>query len=158
MGDIQKTFGLNIPVYKYQSEEIDAKLDMDFVGIADMQTFECEGATLIAHYAPGHCDDHIVFELKEENGIFCGDCILGEGSTVFTDLYLYMLSLQKLLSFECDVMFPGHGPMIKSAQKQINDYIEHRNEREQQIVNALKMNDGAIDSWALCDIVYSKTP
>ena len=128
-----------------------------------MQRFECEGATLIAHYTPGHCDDHIVFELKEENGIFSGDCILGEGSSVFTDLYLYMRSLKKLLLFECDAMYPGHGPMIESAQTQINDYIEHRNQREKQIIDALqmkqeKMNNQAIDSWTICDIVYSETP
>merc|ERR1712228_507207 len=79
--DIRREFGSDIPIYKYCNEAIDAKIDLSFLGISDLQQFECEGATLIAHHCPGHCDDHIVFELKEEKGIFSGDCILGEGSS-----------------------------------------------------------------------------
>eukprot|EP01083_Nonionella_stella_P303944 1054043_1 len=120
---ILKEFASQIPIYKYKSVDKDDKLPFKFNPIKDRQIFECDGATLIAHHTPGHCDDHIVLELKEENAIFSGDCILGEGSAVFDDLYLYMLSLNKLLTFDCESMYPGHGPKISDAKQRITHYI-----------------------------------
>ena len=162
---IRKEFGSNIPIYKHESKNMDNKLDLKFNKIEDKQEFKCDGddTTLIMHYTPGHCDDHICIELLQENAIFSGDCILGEGSCVFKDLYLYMLSLKKLLLFKSDIMYPGHGPKINDATKKISYYIEHRNNREEQIINALKLknnefNGDYIDSITICDIVYNKTP
>lgn len=133
-------------------------LDLKFNQIRDGDEFECDGATLIAHYTPGHCADHIVLELKEENAIFSGDCVLGEGSTVFTDLYLMMQSLQRLLGMESDTMYPGHGPKVENAMSKIKEYIHHRNAREQQIVDAVKGQGHGIGIEAVCDVVYDQIP
>ncbi|KAJ1440267.1 beta-lactamase-like protein [Ochromonadaceae sp. CCMP2298] len=120
------------------------------------------GTTLRACYTPGHTDDHVGFVMPEEGAFLSGDCVLGCGTSVFDDLHEYMQSLRKIRGLIVDsgggragsglgrdsagagvqpmnTIYPGHGPVIRgSALQKIDEYLLHRDTREQQIMDVLE--------------------
>ncbi len=74
---------------------------------------------------------------EEEQALFSGDSILGEGTTVFEDFHTYMTSLQRILKLRPGRIYPGHGAIIVQGVPKIQEYISHRELRENQILEAL---------------------
>ncbi|XP_022250981.1 endoribonuclease LACTB2-like [Limulus polyphemus] len=110
-------------------------------------------------HTPGHTEDHLVLMLEEDSTIFSGDCILGEGTTVFEDLYNYMKSLDKILELKPTIIYPGHGPEIPDPCARITEYIHHRNLRETQILNKLKeSSEQPLTAMDLVKSIYKDTP
>jgi len=150
-------------VYKFprpEDKDYDLLKGIDLTPIQDGQVFEVEGATLTAIHTPGHTTDHVILHLKEENAVFSGDCILGEGTAVFEDLYDYMLSLDKILEIDPKIIYPGHGQFIKGPREKIEYYIQHRNQREQQILQCLQ-DESTVEGLTAMQLVkkiYTETP
>jgi len=98
------------------------------------------GGTLRTLFTPGHEVDHISLYLKEDHAMFTGDCVLGASSSTVRDLSSYMKSLRLLQRFQHDTIFPGHGPIVPPPRgaRLVQAYIDHREQREQQIIAALQ--------------------
>ncbi|XP_064597777.1 endoribonuclease LACTB2-like isoform X1 [Liolophura sinensis] len=150
----------NIWKYKRVSQsdvDLGGELRYDFVD--DNKILRTDGATLRAVHTPGHTEDHMILYLEEENAVFSGDCILGEGTTVFEDLYTYMKSLETILSLQPRVIYPGHGPVIENPIEVIQQYISHRQMREGQILGTLKERAGqSLTAMELVKIIYKDVP
>uniref|UniRef100_A0A182PD74 Lactamase_B domain-containing protein n=1 Tax=Anopheles epiroticus TaxID=199890 RepID=A0A182PD74_9DIPT len=127
--------------------------------LKDGQTFTTEGATLKVIHTPGHTTDHVVLVMQEDNSLFSADCILGEGTTVFEDLYQYMKSLETILNAKPTVIYPGHGNIINDPTERVTEYINHRNHREKQIFAVFEANpDKQYSEMDIVRTVYKETP
>lgn len=148
-------------VWKYpRSDAPEATLrNANFHHLKHGQTFKIEGATLEVLHTPGHTTDHVVLLLREDNSLFSADCILGEGTTVFEDLYEYMKSLQIIQDAKPSVIYPGHGNIILDPVERIAQYISHRNQRETQIMSVFQQQPSELfDEMDLVKQIYKDTP
>lgn len=113
-------------------------------------------ATLRALFTPGHEVDHVSFHLKEDRILFTGDCILGASSSTVRDLASYMQSLRLLQRYPHEIICPGHGPVVLPPRggQLVQWYIDHREQREQQILAALAR--GFSDVKSITRAVYPR--
>lgn len=89
-------------------------------------------------HVPGHTTDSIALKLPKEQFLLTADTILGHGTAVFENLKTYMTSLEKLdgASKGCKLILPGHGEVLSPSN--IRMYIDHRLQRENQVVEKLR--------------------
>ena len=89
---------------------------------------------------PGHTAEHVCY-LTSNGDLFTGDTILGSGTTAIfpPDGHMgdYIRSLRKLRAKSPRRIFPAHGPTRDDAVALIDEYIAHRLEREQQVLQAI---------------------
>jgi ribonuclease/clavin/mitogillin len=149
-----------LPVKKRPWPEVDARYPVSFAAIDHGAVVETEGATLRALHTPGHARDHLCFLLEEERALFSGDNVLGIGTTVIPaaggSLRQYMRSLDDLLREAPDRIYPAHGPRIEDGVAKLREYIDHRNLRERQILDALR--GGARRVPEVVGVVYAAYP
>jgi glyoxylase-like metal-dependent hydrolase (beta-lactamase superfamily II) len=104
-----------------------------------------EGLEVIA--TPGHTREHVCY-LSADGDLFTGDTILGAGTTTIFppdgNMGDYLRSLQKLRARNPRRIFPAHGPTRDDAVALIDEYIAHRLQREQQVVDALAAGAGTL--------------
>jgi glyoxylase-like metal-dependent hydrolase (beta-lactamase superfamily II) len=92
---------------------------------------------------PGHAVDHVCF--VHNRVCFCGDLILGEGSSIVPpdggSLAAYLESLRRVRDLDVELLCPGHGPYVADPKAKVEEYIEHRLERERKLVAALEAGE-----------------
>jgi glyoxylase-like metal-dependent hydrolase (beta-lactamase superfamily II) len=110
--------------------------------LAQGDQIEASEFRLTAHHTPGHASNHLCFLLEEERMLFSGDHVM-EGSTVVIkppdgDMGAYLDSLAHVRALRLKSIAPGHGHLIEDPDRLIDWYIEHRLEREAQILAIVK--------------------
>ncbi len=92
--------------------------------------------------------------LEEEWAMFTGDNVLGTGSGVFRSLPEYIKSLELMRDMHPTTLYPGHGPIVtRQASSHIQNYIDHRMERVEQVRQCLESLECAT-LQAITDHVY----
>ena len=105
--------------------------------------------------APGHSPDSVC--LVAGPVCFTGDTVLGSGSVFIApgagSLSAYLDSLRRLRELPLEVLCPGHGPYVWDPAAKLDEYVEHRLERERRLLEALaaglRTRDELLDSaWS----------
>jgi len=113
---------------------------------------------LRALHTPGHMGNHI--SLEWEDVVFTGDLVMGWASTMVSppdgDLGDFLASCGLLRSLNARRFFPGHGDPIEDPNGRIDWLVEHRNDRTQQIMNALSSE--ALDIQTITSKIYTDAP
>jgi ribonuclease/clavin/mitogillin len=100
-------------------------------------------------HTPGHTLGSLSALLHPGGVLFTGDTVLGMGSTVVSpeegDMALYMESLRTLLACGASVICPGHGPLVRAPAAKLRELLQHRLEREGQILDALRRGPKGVE-------------
>ena len=110
---------------------------------------------------PGHSPDHLCFFDRESGDLYCGDLARKGGTIVIPartggDLRAYLASLRLVRDLNPRRLLPGHGPIVDEPAALIDEYLAHRQKREQQILQA--MLDGARTVDDIVRKVYPALP
>jgi glyoxylase-like metal-dependent hydrolase (beta-lactamase superfamily II) len=121
------------------------------VRLADGDSF----GPLRAFATPGHTSDHLAF--VSDRVAFTGDAVLGAGSVYIAGwLAAYLDSLRRLRALDLQLACPGHGPVIEDPAAKLDEYVEHRLDRERRLVAALDAGARSID--AMLDAAWDDAP
>ncbi|MBT3427557.1 MAG: MBL fold metallo-hydrolase [Gammaproteobacteria bacterium] len=136
--------------------------DMDFTPdheLRDGDVINGDGWTIESVYTPGHTSNHLCFALREEKALLTGDHVMGWSTSVIGppdgDMTAYMESLEKLLSRNDEVYWPTHGTCITDVKPFVRAFIDHRLDRERQIMACL--TNGYQNISEMVPIMYKAT-
>lgn len=107
-------------------------------------------------HTPGHSPGHICLFLTPQRVLFSGDQVVGSGTTAMRppegDMAVYIDSLRKLLKYDIAMICPGHGPPVRQARRKVEELIQHRLEREEQVMSGLRGGKATVTE--LVDEIY----
>src|SRR5262249_32128120 len=101
----------------------------------------CGSWHLQALHTPGHASGHLAFYEPHYRLLFAGDLVSTQTSMIIAppdgDLAVYLRSLKIIQALDCRLLLPAHGGATAQPARLIEEALELRAKREQQILEAL---------------------
>jgi glyoxylase-like metal-dependent hydrolase (beta-lactamase superfamily II) len=103
-----------------------------------------DGWRMTALHTPGHTSNHTCYTLDDGDTrtIFTGDHVMGWSTTVVSppdgDMAAYLESLRRVAERADHLAIPTHGPPIPEPSQFVGELIEHRLQREAQVLDAVR--------------------
>lgn len=137
--------------------------DMAFepdVTVRDGDVIDGAGWSVECVHTPGHTSNHICYGFGKARALFSGDHVMGWSTSVISppdgDMSDYMASLELLLARDDALYWPTHGPAITDPKPHVRAFIEHRREREREILRCLSAGQRRIAE--MVPTVYANVP
>jgi len=159
---LQSKHALRVPVaaHRLTAESLKHQFAVDR-HIEDNEVISLDGEPAIrmqALFTPGHARGHLCFYDEARGVLISGDNVVGFGSVLIDpadgNMSEYLDSLRRMRSLpNVTVLLPGHGPAVANPHDKIDQYIEHRLEREANILTAVR--EGASTPAEIVARVYT---
>jgi glyoxylase-like metal-dependent hydrolase (beta-lactamase superfamily II) len=126
-------------------------------GLTDGEVIDAAGLRITVLATPGHTADSVSFLL--DDAVLTADTVLGRGTTVIDkedgSLGDYLESLNRLRGLGHRVVLPGHGPDLPDLEAVADEYLAHRQERLQQVREALRTLGDDATTRQIVEHVYT---
>ncbi len=143
---------------KFPWPERDGRYDVAWRSLADGDRVTTAEGELELIHTPGHSPDHLSLWHAGSRTIFVGDLLIS-GGTVFIpassggSLAAYLESLQRVADLQPLRALPAHGRAIEDPIRLITHYLDHRRQREEQVLSALDAGADTVES--ITDRIYA---
>ena len=119
--------------------------------VADGDEVGFGGLRMVALATPGHTADSTCYRV--DDALFSGGHIMGGSTVMVEDMTDYLRSLRAVHGIGLRTIYPGHGPIVADPDRVVGEYLNHRLEREAQILAAVR--SGAATVGAVVERVYA---
>lgn len=156
LGGVPFWFGgkhhLSRPLRRLERNPLAASCDWDLVPdriLEDGDLVEAGGLHLRIVATPGHCANHLAFDLEGTPFTLTGDHIMGWNSTLVGPpdgaMMDYFHSLDRMIALGKRTYLPAHGPSIEDGLVFAQALKAHRMQRNDQIVAGVGQGDRTIN-------------
>src|SRR5262249_50265270 len=128
--------------------------ELGWRALGDGQQIRCGVRAFTVLHTPGHAPDHVCLWDEATGDLYAGDMV-AKGTTVMIPAGRGgnpRAYLARMPARNPKRILPGHGPIIDLPLDLIQQYIDHRRQREEQIIECL--NDGVADVDAIVSRIY----
>jgi len=156
--DLKARTGAPIAAHALTAERVGFEVDEI---IEDGDILATDAGFWKAVHTPGHASGHLCLHNPGLGFLVAGDMVAGVGTILLDppegNLGLYLDSLALLKSLQPRTLLPAHGPPIEDGERCLQQYIDHRNMRTDQIRDTLRKQPAAKPS-DLVPVIYADVP
>ena len=133
---------LQIAAHPITARDLDGvvKVDRTFAEGERLELSGKPGWSLRVLHTPGHARGHVCIFEEKNGSLITGDLMAGLGTVVIDPpeghMATYFDSLKRMQALPVTALFPAHGPVMANAKAKIQEYLDHRMEREAKILAA----------------------
>jgi glyoxylase-like metal-dependent hydrolase (beta-lactamase superfamily II) len=139
---LKKRRGLKIAAHPITARDLEGIVEVDRT-FADDERLTLQGQpgwNLRVIHTPGHARGHVCVFEEKAGSLITGDLMAGFGTIVIDPpeghMATYFDSLRRMQALPVSALFPAHGPVMANAKAKIQEYLDHRLERERKIRDA----------------------
>ncbi len=152
---VKEQLGAEVSIPANGRSLLRGRIPADVKTLKDGDVIEVGGGVRVQTITtPGHSVDSVSYYIEDEGILFSGDTLLGSSTTTIRDLGPYRRSLARLLALpNLKVICPGHGAIVNDPRERLQQYIDHRDQRERQVLKALA-GGKQLTSWEIMETIY----
>jgi ribonuclease/clavin/mitogillin len=154
--------GLRVAAHPITARDLDGivKVERTFEVNERLELHGKPGWDLRILHTPGHARGHVCIFEERNGSLITGDLMAGFGTIVIDPpeghMATYFDSLKRMHALPVTALFPAHGPVVANAKVKIQEYLDHRVDREKNILAVWRR--GSREPSAIVKEVYTEVP